>query len=177
MMKVIVSMPVLMMPWCVKAKCKDLIGVNIHAGQSWAALSQKMAGKVFAGEVCRQQEAVYSWWYLFCFAVCMLWVCSSSLLSYKKGWSPLDSLPNQSRRKWAPLWQCSKWCREPQQPESTRMYGCRSYILCHTSIPGRKGELLCPSGDKANFAATWHGFGEETTNGKAFLVGNLCVIL
>lgn len=41
-------------------KCKDLIGVNIHAGQSWAALSQKMAGKVFAGEVCRQQEAVYS---------------------------------------------------------------------------------------------------------------------
>ena len=63
----------------------------------------------------------------------------------------------------------AKWCREPQQPKSTRMYGCHSYVLCHTSIPGRKGEVLCPSGDKANFAASRHGFGEETTNGKAFL--------
>jgi hypothetical protein len=63
----------------------------------------------------------------------------------------------------------AKWCREPQQPKSTRMYGCHSYVLCHTSILGRKGEVLCPSGDKANFAASRHGFGEETTNGKAFL--------
>jgi hypothetical protein len=57
------------------------------------------------------------------------------------------------------------------------MYGCHSYILCHTSIPGRKGELLCPSGDKANFDSSLHGFGEEMTNGKAFLGESMCYTL
>jgi hypothetical protein len=34
-------------------KCKDLIGVNIHAGQSWAALCEKMAAMKSKNHKCQ----------------------------------------------------------------------------------------------------------------------------
>jgi hypothetical protein len=42
-------------------KCKDLIGVNMHAGQSWAALGQKMAAMKSKNYKCQNpwQRAKY----------------------------------------------------------------------------------------------------------------------